>query len=57
MYSLMQIFQPKMLDDNNVKGLCAPLRSFLQELSNGVRRPRQIRGPKIRANVPPKGPC
>ena len=24
---------------------------------NGVRRPRQIRGPKIRANVPPKGPC
>ena len=22
---------------------------------NGVRRPRQIRGPKIRANVPPKG--
>ena len=25
--------------------------------SNGVRRPRQIRGPKIRANVPPKGPC
>ena len=22
-----------------------------------VRRPRQIRGPKIRANVPPKGPC
>ena len=27
------------------------------EESNGVRRPRQIRGPKIRANVPPKGPC
>ena len=25
--------------------------------SNGVRRPRQIRGPKIQANVPPKGPC
>ena len=24
-------------------------------LNNGVRRPRQIRGPKIRANVPPKG--
>ena len=24
---------------------------------NGVRRPRQIHGPKIRANVPPKGPC
>ena len=24
---------------------------------NGVRRPRQIRGPKIRANVPPKGRC
>ena len=26
-------------------------------LKNGVRRPRQIRGPKIRANVPPKRPC
>ena len=25
--------------------------------ANGVRHPRQIRGPKIRANVPPKGPC
>ena len=25
--------------------------------ANGVHRPRQIRGPKIRANVPPKGPC
>ena len=24
---------------------------------NGVRRPRQICGPKIRANVPPKGSC
>ena len=24
---------------------------------NGVRRPRQIRRPKIRANVPPKRPC
>ena len=24
---------------------------------NGVRRQRQIRGPKIRANMPPKGPC
>ena len=24
---------------------------------NGVRRPRQMRGPKIRANVPPEGPC
>ena len=24
---------------------------------NGVRRPRQIRGPNIRANVPPKRPC
>ena len=25
--------------------------------NNGVRRPREIRGPKIRANVSPKGPC
>ena len=25
--------------------------------ANGVRCPCQIRGPKIRANVPPKGPC
>ena len=24
---------------------------------NGVHRLRQFRGPKIRANVPPKGPC
>ena len=24
---------------------------------NGVRRPRQIRGPKTRANAPPRGPC
>ena len=26
-------------------------------LVNGVRCPHQIRGPKIRANVPPRGPC
>ena len=31
------------------------LANSLQD--NGVRRPRQIRGPKIQANVPPKGPC
>ena len=30
---------------------------FFPGLSNGVRHPRQIRRPKIRANVPPKGPC
>ena len=30
---------------------------WIQRPNNGVRRPRQIRGPKIRANVPPKGPC
>ena len=28
-----------------------------QDATNGIRRPRQVRGPKVRANVPPKGPC
>ena len=27
----------------------------MERTLNGVRRPRQIRGPNIRANVPPKG--
>ena len=28
-----------------------------KELQRKLRRPHQIRGPKVRANVPPKGPC
>ena len=33
------------------------LGDYNYKVYNGVRRPRQIRGPKIQANVPPKGPC
>ena len=33
------------------------MNSSYNQGNNGVRRPRQIHGPKIRANVPPKGPC
>ena len=29
----------------------------LNIVANGVRRPRQIHGPKVWVNVPPKGPC
>ena len=36
---------------------CIHIVSSSSCMVNGVRRPRQIRGPKIRANVPPKGPC
>ena len=34
-----------------------PMFSTSYKITNGVRHPRQIRGPKIRASVPPKGLC
>ena len=38
---------------------CAFIWHFCENtnIKNGLRRPRKIRGPKIRANVPPKGRC